>query len=50
MDESALGQMLGYGDVVVRGTGGTTESFARIANPEELSRQVQEQISAVKAG
>jgi len=44
VDESALGRMLGYGDVIVRGTGGTTESFSRIANPEELSRQVQGQL------
>ena len=50
VDESALGRMLGYGDVIVRGTGGTTESFARIANPEELSRQVQGKISDPKAG
>lgn len=47
VDESALGRMLGYGDVIVRGTGGTTESFARIANPGELSRQVQGQLGSV---
>jgi len=44
VDESTFGRMLGYGDVIVRGTGGTTESFARIANPEELSRQLQGQL------
>jgi uncharacterized membrane protein YdbT with pleckstrin-like domain len=44
VDESTFGRMLGYGDVIVRGTGGTAESFARIANPEELSHQVQAQI------
>ena len=44
VEESALGRMLGYGDVVVRGTGGTTESFSMIANPEELSRKVQGQL------
>ena len=44
VDESALGRMLRYGDVIVRGTGGTTELFDRIANPSELSRQVQGQL------
>jgi hypothetical protein len=33
----------------VRGTGGTTESFSRIANPEELSRQVQGQLGTAGA-
>lgn len=47
VDESALGRMLKYGDVIVRGTGGTTESFARIPNPSELSRQVQAQLRSV---
>ncbi|HKW35449.1 MAG TPA: PH domain-containing protein [Candidatus Acidoferrum sp.] len=50
VDESAFGRMLGYGDVIVRGTGGTTESFTRIANPEELSRRVQGQIGQTKTG
>ena len=46
VSESFLGRMFGYGDVIVRGTGGTTESFSRIANPEELSRQVQGQLGS----
>lgn len=49
VDESAFGRMLGYGDVIVRGTGGTSESFTRIANPEELSRQVQGQLGRAGA-
>lgn len=49
VSESAFGRILGYGDVIVRGTGGTTESFARIANPEELSRQVQGQLGSAAA-
>jgi len=48
VDESALSRMLGYGDVIVRGTGGTTESFARIPNPSELSRQVQGQVEQTR--
>jgi len=48
---SFFGRMFGYGNVVVRGTGGTTESFSRIGNPEELSRQVQEQLGdTLRAG
>jgi uncharacterized membrane protein YdbT with pleckstrin-like domain len=49
VDESTFGRMFGYGDVIVRGTGGTTESFSRIANPEELSRQVQGQLGSIGA-
>jgi len=42
--ESALGRMLGYGTVIVRGTGGTPEQFDRVAKPLELRRQVQTQV------
>ncbi|GAC1669045.1 MAG: hypothetical protein NVS9B4_25080 [Candidatus Acidiferrum sp.] len=42
--ESMWGRMLGYGDVVVHGTGGTPEPFLKIANPQEFRRQVQQQI------
>ena len=44
VDESGLGRMLGYGSVIVRGTGGTFETFGRIAHPNELRQQVQRQI------
>jgi uncharacterized membrane protein YdbT with pleckstrin-like domain len=47
VSESFLGRMLGYGDLMVRGTGGTTESLSKIANPEELSRQVQGQLGSM---
>ena len=50
VDESFLGRILGYGSVIVRGTGGTFETFDKIAHPNELRRQVQQQIgSAVSA-
>jgi uncharacterized membrane protein YdbT with pleckstrin-like domain len=45
VDESALGRLLGYGGVILRGTGGTFEKFGTIANPNEFRRQVQQQIS-----
>jgi uncharacterized membrane protein YdbT with pleckstrin-like domain len=46
VDESGLGRVLGYGSVIVRGTGGTFETFSRIARPNEFRRQVQQQIGA----
>jgi uncharacterized membrane protein YdbT with pleckstrin-like domain len=47
--EPFLGRMLGYGTVVIRGTGGTPEPFYLIANPVEFRRHVQEQIEARQA-
>jgi uncharacterized membrane protein YdbT with pleckstrin-like domain len=44
VDESFLGRMLGYGSVTIRGTGGTFETFSRIAHPNEFRKQVQQQI------
>lgn len=44
VDESLLGRILGYGTVIVRGTGGTFERFAKIAHPIELRQQIQQQI------
>jgi uncharacterized membrane protein YdbT with pleckstrin-like domain len=49
VEETAAGRMLGYGSVVVRGTGGTPEPFVMIAHPQEFRRAVQEQIGAPQA-
>jgi uncharacterized membrane protein YdbT with pleckstrin-like domain len=49
VEESTIGRMLGYGSVVVRGTGGTPEPFVMIAHPQEFRRAVQEQIGAPQA-
>jgi uncharacterized membrane protein YdbT with pleckstrin-like domain len=46
VEETFWGRMLGYGSVVVRGTGGTPESFVMISHPQEFRRNVQEQIGA----
>jgi uncharacterized membrane protein YdbT with pleckstrin-like domain len=46
VEETFTGRMLGFGSVVVRGTGGTPESFVMIAQPQEFRRNVQEQIGA----
>ena len=45
VEESALGRLLGYGTVIVRGTGGTPEIFPKIARPLEFREQVQRQIA-----
>jgi uncharacterized membrane protein YdbT with pleckstrin-like domain len=47
VDESLFGRMLGYGTVIVRGTGGTFETFDKIAHPNELRRQVQGQTGSL---
>jgi uncharacterized membrane protein YdbT with pleckstrin-like domain len=44
VEQTVLGRMLGYGDITVRGTGGTCEPFSRVAQPLELRRQVQQMI------
>jgi hypothetical protein len=45
VEEPALGRMLGYGTVIVRGTGGTPEVFEKIFHPLEFREQVQRQIA-----
>ena len=42
--EPAMGRMLGYGTIVVIGTGGTLEPFDRMTHPLEFRRQVQQQV------
>lgn len=44
VSETAFGRMMGYGTIVVIGTGGTTEPFYKIAHPLEFRNQVQQQI------
>jgi uncharacterized membrane protein YdbT with pleckstrin-like domain len=50
VQESVMGRMLGYGTVVIRGTGGTPESFDTIASPLEFRTQVQQQIDGMQTG
>ncbi|HVA34874.1 MAG TPA: PH domain-containing protein [Stellaceae bacterium] len=40
VDQSLGGRILGYGDIVVRGTGSSIEPFRRIAAPLEFRNQV----------
>ena len=44
VEESVIGRMLGYGTVMIHGTGGTPEVFRTVANPLEFRTQVQQQI------
>ena len=44
VSETAFGRMLGYGTIVVIGTGGTPEPFQKVAHPLEFRSQVQQQI------
>lgn len=44
VNETAVGRMLGYGTIVVIGTGGTPEPFRKVAHPLEFRSQVQQQI------
>jgi uncharacterized membrane protein YdbT with pleckstrin-like domain len=48
--ETGLGRMLGYGTIVVIGTGGTPEPFYRVAHPLEFRSKVQQQIEATSQG
>jgi len=48
VDQSLLGRLLGYGSIVITGTGGTAEPFRNIGDPFEFRRQVQAQVSAAE--
>ena len=50
VEETVPGRMLGYGTVIVRGTGGTPETFVMIAHPQEFRRAVQEQTGREQIG
>jgi len=46
VEQGITARVFGYGTIVVTGTGGTKEPFARIAKPMEFRRQVQAQTVA----
>jgi uncharacterized membrane protein YdbT with pleckstrin-like domain len=48
--ETVTGRMMGFGKVMLRGTGGTPEMFDRIADPLEFRRQIQSQVDALPGG
>ena len=49
INEPFMGRVLGYGTVVIHGTGGTPEPFDKIAHPAEFRKHVQEQADASRA-
>jgi uncharacterized membrane protein YdbT with pleckstrin-like domain len=49
IEETVMGRMLGYGTVVIHGTGGTPEPFRKIAHPSEFRQRVQEQVDRASA-
>jgi acyl-coenzyme A synthetase/AMP-(fatty) acid ligase len=44
VSETTFGRVLGYGTILVIGTGGTPEPFHKVAHPLEFRSQVQQQI------
>jgi uncharacterized membrane protein YdbT with pleckstrin-like domain len=47
VEESLMGRILGYGTVIIRGTGGTPEPFRKMASPLIFRRHVEEQIASI---
>jgi uncharacterized membrane protein YdbT with pleckstrin-like domain len=45
VDQNIPGRIIGYGTIIVTGTGGTKESFKNIVNPLEFRKQVQQSLS-----
>ena len=48
VDQSFVGRMLGYGSIIITGTGGSQEPFRNIGSPFEFRRQVQAQVIAAE--
>ena len=46
--QSILGRILGFGTIVISGTGGSKEPFHKIADPMQFRRRVQEQIAVME--
>jgi uncharacterized membrane protein YdbT with pleckstrin-like domain len=44
ISETPIGRMLGFGTIVIIGTGGTSEPFHKMAHPLEFRSHVQQQI------
>ncbi len=49
VDQSIIARLLGYGNITVRGMGGSKEVFYKIENPLEFRKKVQEQIADLQA-
>lgn len=49
VEQGIIGRLLGYGTIVVTGTGGGISRFANVSDPFTFRKRIQEQISAVEA-
>jgi len=49
VQETAMGRVLGYGAVVIHGTGGTPETFNLVSHPLEFRTRVQLQIEKLSS-
>lgn len=49
VEQSIWGRILGYGSIVVTGTGGSKERFHKINNPLEFRTKVSEQVEALQS-
>ena len=49
VEQSIWGRILGYGSIVVTGTGGSKERFHKIDNPLEFRTKVSEQVEALQS-
>ncbi|UCE65946.1 MAG: PH domain-containing protein [Candidatus Zixiibacteriota bacterium] len=45
VDQSIMGRLLGFGTIIVRGTGGSKDPFRKIPDPMEFRKIVQEQVA-----
>lgn len=50
VDQGVVGRILGYGTIVIAGSGGTRPRFHAVAAPLALQRHVMEQIDAIEHG
>jgi uncharacterized membrane protein YdbT with pleckstrin-like domain len=48
VNQGILGRILGYGSIVVSGTGGSKDPFHKISAPLEFRKRAQEQVAAVQ--
>jgi uncharacterized membrane protein YdbT with pleckstrin-like domain len=50
INQDVLGRILGYGSILISGTGGIRDPLHDISNPLELKRRIQEQIAVAQKG
>ena len=48
VNQGIVGRLLGFGTLVITGTGGSANSYPLIASPLDFRRRVQEQIASVQ--